>query len=225
MSDLAKKGYTIIEVLVAIAIFSVIVSLASMALNQGLKQYHGILDKGIGFWDNARYLWINKSFNSAVNYYVHSHKDSWFPYFQGTQELISYISLSPLVGDKPVVVWIRKERDNDGSRSLVYYELPVYVKSIEDIERDYVFGGFKKGNSITFLKNIKNINITYYGYDVREKQYSWSKNFDGRGKKVLPEIIRIDYRMIDEEEKKMIIVSINTNSLVKLNYDERYGFK
>lgn len=217
-----KKGYTIIEVLIAVAIFSAIVTIAAMALNQGLRQYHGILDKGITFWDNAKYLWINKSFNSTVDYYVYSRGDGWYPYFHGTQEVISYISLSPLAGNKPVVAWIRNERNDDGSRSLVYYELPVYAKDIKDIEREYVFADFKKGNSTTILKDIENVSITFYGYDMRDKQYTWSRDFDGRRKRTLPQAVKIDYRKVGERAGSTITFSINTNSLAKILYNEMY---
>ncbi len=217
-----KSGYTLIEVLIAVAIFSTIVTIATMALNQGLKQYHGILDKGINFWDNARYLWINKSLNSTVDYYVYSRGDGWYPYFRGTQEVISYTSLSPLAGNKPVIAWIRNERNDDGSRSLVYYELPVYAKDMKDIEREYVFGDFKNGNSTTILKGIENVDITFYGYDIQDKQYTWSRDFDGKNKRTLPQVVKIDYRKVGEEGRRTITFNINTNSLTKIGYNEEY---
>ncbi len=142
------KGYTLIEVLVALAIFSSMMMLAGVALNQGLKQYHGLAEKGIGFWDYAKKIWIDKSFNSTIDYYVYRRGDRWFPYFKGNQEGISYISLAPLAGDLPVVIWIRNEAAENGMRSLVYYELPIYTKSYEEIERNYIFGDYKKGRSI-----------------------------------------------------------------------------
>ena len=217
---LNKKAYTLIEVLIAIVIFSAIVTIAATALNQGLWQYHVILDKGINFWDNARYLWINKSLNSTVDYYVYSRGDGWSPYFRGTQETISYISLSPLAGNKPVVAWIINERDDNGNRSLVYYELPVYAKDMKDIEREYVFGDFKKGNSTTILKGIENVDITFYGYDIRNKQYTWSRDFDGRKKGLLPQVVKIDYRKVGEGGRSTITFNINTNTLTKAIYNE-----
>lgn len=225
MSFFNKKAYTLIEVLIAIVIFSSIITIATMALNQGLKQYHGILDKGINFWDNARFLWINKSLSSTVDYYVYSRGDGWFPYFRGTQEVISYITLAPLTGDKPVVAWIINERDDNGNRSLVYYELPVYTKDMKDIEKEYIFQDFKKGNSVTILNDVENVDITFYGYDMQNKKYSWVKDFDGGKRKVLPQVVRIDYRKVGESGKKTIAFSVYTNSLIKTLYNDTSIYK
>lgn len=218
----SKGGYTILEVLIAVAIFSAMVTMSTMALNQGLKQYHNLIEKGINFWDNAKHLWINKSLASAVDYYVYSKDAGWFPYFKGDQELISYVSLSPLTGNEPVLAWIRNERMNDGSRSLVYYELPVYSMGINDIERQYAFGDFKKGKSIILLKEIQDVEIRFYGYEIRNAKWVWTGDFDGKKRRVLPEIIRVDYRKKDDKEKRTLILGVNTNSMIKTIYNEIY---
>ncbi|MEK6684054.1 MAG: prepilin-type N-terminal cleavage/methylation domain-containing protein [Nitrospirota bacterium] len=218
----SKEGYTLIEVLIATAVFSAMVTLASLALDQGLRQYRGLMDRGITFWDNARYLWMNKSFASAVDYYVHSRGDGWFPYFRGTQEIISYVSGSPLAGDQPVIVWIRNERQEDGRRSWVYYEQPVYAKGLEAIERDTLFGDFKKGNSITLLKDLEALTVSFYGYDPMNKQASWTADFDGRKRRFLPELIKVDYQDTEEKVKKTMLFGIKTHSPMKTVYNERY---
>lgn len=221
-SSYSENGYTILEVLIAVAIFSAMVAMSTMALDQGLKQYHNLMERGINFWDNAKHLWLNKSLNSSIDYYVCSRDSGWFPYFKGDQELISYVSLSPLAGDEPVLVWIRNERLDNGSRSLVYYEMPVYSMGINDIERQYAFGDFKKGKSIILLKEIQDVEIRFYGYDIMAGKWVWTGDFDGRKKKVLPEVIRVDYRGKDDKEKRRLILGVNTNSMIKMIYNEIY---
>ncbi|PMP91694.1 MAG: prepilin-type cleavage/methylation domain-containing protein, partial [Hydrogenobaculum sp.] len=56
-----KKGYTLIEVIIAVAIFSMMVVLGTMAFTQGLRQYKNILRHGLNFWQNAKYVWLTKS--------------------------------------------------------------------------------------------------------------------------------------------------------------------
>jgi general secretion pathway protein J len=194
--------------------------LAGVALNQGLKQYHGLAEKGIGFWDYAKNIWIDKSFNSANDYYVYKRSDGWFPYFKGNQEGISYISLAPLAGDLPVVVWIRNEAENNGMRSLVYYELPVYAKSYEEIDRDYIFGDYKKGKSLKLLEGVEGIEISFYGYDFPDRRYRWYNNFDGSRMKLLPSSIEISCRHDGKKDK--LVFGINVNSLLKMYYNEFY---
>jgi len=214
------EGYTLIEVLVAMAIFSSMMILGGMALNQGLKQYHGLAEKGLGFWDDAKKIWIDKSFNSITDYYVHTRSDRWFPYFKGSQEGVSYISLAPFAGELPVVAWIRNEAGAEGMQSLVYYELPVYTKSYEDIERDYIFADYKKGKSVKLLEGVESIEFSFYGYDIRDRKYGWYKNFDGNRMKLLPSSIIISYNHNGKKDK--LVFSINVNSLVKMYYNEMY---
>ena len=215
-----SKGYTLIEVLVAMAIFSSMVMLAGVALNQGLAQYHGLAEKGIGFWEYAKKMWIDKSFNSTIDYYVYTRSDGWFPYFKGSQEGISYVSLAPLAGELPVVVWIRNEAEANGMRSLVYYELPVYTKSYEDIDRNYIFADYKKGKSLKLLEGVEGIELSFYGYDFIGRRYEWFNNFDGNRMKLLPSSIIISCR--HDGKKDRLVFGINVNSLLKMYYNEFY---
>jgi general secretion pathway protein J len=207
-------------VLVAMAIFSSMMMLAGMALNQSLKQYHGLAEKGIGFWDYAKKIWIDKSFNSITDYYVHTKSDGWFPYFRGNQEGISYVSLAPLAGDLPVVVWIRNEAGESGMRSLVYYELPIYTKSYDEIDRDYIFADYKKGKSLKLLEEVEGIEFSFYGYDFNERRFKWYSQFDGNRMKLVPASIGISYAY--GGQKGRLVFGINVNSLIKMNYNEFY---
>lgn len=214
------RGYTLIEVLVAMAIFSSMMMLAGMALNQSLKQYHGLAEKGIGFWDYAKKIWIDKSFNSITDYYVHTRSDGWFPYFRGSQEGISYVSLAPLAGDLPVVVWIRNEAGESGMRSLVYYELPIYTKSYDEIDRDYIFADYKKGKSLKLLEEVEGIEFSFYGYDLRDRRFRWYSNFDGNRTRVLPSSILISYHHAGKKDR--LVFGINVNSMMKMVYNDIY---
>ena len=214
------KGYTLIEVLVAMAIFGSMLTLGGLALNQGLKQYQGLAEKGINFWTYAMEIGIGKSFHSMIDYYVYTPSDGWAPYFQGNREGISYVSLSPLAGTVPVIVWIRDEKEDTGMRSLVYYELPVYTKTYEEIERDSVFGAFKKSKSVKLLEGVENIEFTFYGYNLLQQKYTWSGEFDGKRRKILPSAVVISYRNQGKQDK--LIFGTHVNSFSKTVYNELY---
>lgn len=220
LTRLSSKGYTLIEALVAIAIFTSMVLLASMALNQGLRQYQGLMDKGLNFWDHARYVWLDRSFNSAIDYYNRNTENIWTPYFIAKNDLISYVSVAPLSGDLPVVVWIKNEKEDNGKSSLVYYERPVYAKTDKEIERDYGFGDYKKGKSIKLIEGIENLKISSYGYDPVVRRYAWYEAYDARKVRMLPEIIRIDFSK--EGNKGKLIFGLNVNSTMKMSYYETY---
>jgi general secretion pathway protein J len=214
------KGYTLIEVLVAMLIFTAMLMLAGVALNQGLTQYHGLVEKGLNFWNYAKNIWIDKSFNSATDYYVYTRSDGWFPYFKGSQDGVSYVSLVPFAGELPVIVWIKSEDEEGGKYSLVYYETPVYTKTYEEIDRDYVFGDYKKGKSFKLLEGVEGIEFSFYGYDFTKRMYQWYSSFDGNKMKALPSLVKISYAR--DAGRGDIVVGINVNSLAKRVYNADY---
>jgi general secretion pathway protein J len=215
------RGYTLIEVLVAMTIFAVMVGLATMAFDQSLTQYRGLVEKGINFWGNARNLMLCKSFDCASDYYVRDSSGKWSPYFHGNQDLISYVTLSPLVADVPVVVWIVKEALDDGRFNVLYYELPVYTKTRQEIERDYVFGDYKKGQAFKLLEKIDQLDISFYAYDVTKGAYAWVYDFEGEKRVSLPITIKMSY--VRGGKKSAMFFGIKTNSPRKQRYNRVYA--
>jgi len=218
--SLASKGYTLIEVVVALAIFSSMLLLGSLALNQTLREYKALADKGFAFWNYAKVVWLDKSVASMTDYFVKTREHRWFPYFKGDGNGFSYVSLAPFANDAPVVVWVVKEKKEGGMFDLVYYELPVMTKKYQDIEDDVVFNNYKKGNSFVVFSDLEEISFQYYGFNLLKRKYEWFNEFDGRLKKVLPSAILITYK--DKEGEKKLFLKVNTNSMTKLIYEEIY---
>ena len=215
------SGYTLIEVIVAIAICSAMLLLGGMALNQGLKQYQGLVEKGLCIWDYAQNIWTDKSFHSTIDYYVNTNTSGWFPYFRGNQDGVSFVTLAPFAGDLPVVVWIKKENTEDGKERLVYYELPIYAKSYRELESDFASGAYRRGQSIKIIDGVEKIQFEFYGYDVRDEKHKWRNIFEGAETKQLPLLVRIYYMRGDE--KKMFMYAIHVNSQMKRGDKDRYG--
>ena len=215
------SGYTLIEVIVAMAICSAMLLLGGMALNQGLKQYQGLVEKGLCFWDYAQNIWTDKSFHSTIDYYVNTNTSGWFPYFRGNQEGVSFVTLAPFAGDLPVVVWIRKESMEDGKERLVYYELPVYAKSYRELEDDFASGAYRRGQSVKILDGAEKISFEFYGYDIRDEKHKWRNIFEGAETKQLPLLVRIYYMRGDE--KRMFMYAIHVNSQMKRGDKDKYG--
>jgi len=214
------SGYSLIEVVVATAIFSAMLLLGGMALNQGLKQYQGLVDKGLCFWDYAQNIWTEKSFHSIIDYYAHTDAQGWFPYFRGSQEGISFVTLAPFAGDQPVAVWIRKEGAEGGKQKLVYHELPVYAKSYRELEDDFSSGAYSKGKSVEIFGDADKIQFGFYGYSVRDEEHKWRRNFEGVETLQMPLLVRIEY--VRGDEKKMLTYAIHVNSQFKRGYKYQY---
>jgi general secretion pathway protein J len=214
----SSKGYTLIEVMVAIVIFSSMMLLAGVALNQGLGQYRGLVDKGLNFWDHAQKIWLDKSFHSMTDYYIFTKSDRWFPYFKGDLNYISYITLAPLVGDEPVVVWLKKEQEENNKFQLLYYEMPVHVKTAEDLEKDYISNEYRKGLPYAILAELDQVDFSFYGCDAKKANCHWQSAYDGKSFKFLPDAVKISYRR--GSESGFLLFSTNVNSEIKKSYDE-----
>jgi general secretion pathway protein J len=105
-------------------------------------------------------------------------------------------------------------------RSLVYYELPVYTKSYEDIDRNYIFGDYKKGRSLKLLAGVEGIEFSFYGYDTFERKFRWKSDFEGEKIKLLPSSIIISYQQ--DGRKSKLVFGINVNSSIKAVYNDIY---
>lgn len=194
VEKLNLKGYTLLEVLIASLIFSMIIFLATFVLNQSLKQYQDLIQKGLNFWENAKIFWLQKSLSSAIDYYVYDErKKLWFPFFIGNTNEIVYVSLSPLSNDYPVLVVLKKEILSKEKEALVYYELPVYTMNFNDIEKILIFSEYKKYNSVVLFKDLERLSFKFYGYDPANKFYDWFSEYNSNYSFCLPSIIKIEF--------------------------------
>ncbi|MEM3828967.1 MAG: prepilin-type N-terminal cleavage/methylation domain-containing protein [Conexivisphaerales archaeon] len=215
------KGFTLIEVIVAIAIFSMMVVIAISALNQTLTQYHNIEKKGVNFWENARFIWLNNSIADTCDYYVKNDNNLWFPYFIGNLNYFSYVSLSPIANSLPVVVYIVKKQNADGSFSLDYYETRVYTKTYNQLKTIYNFGDYKKNTKIPIITHAKSISFYYYGYDAVLKKNITTQTFMAEDTQNLPSMIKITYTAQDGQHN-ILYFSVYANSLLKGDYNLLY---
>lgn len=216
-----RAGFSLIEVVVAIAILSGMLLLGGMALNQGLRQYQGLTERGLRFWDHAQRIWTDKCFHSIMDYYVHTDAEGWFPYFHGAVDRISFVTAAAFTGDLPVVVWIMKEKSDSGKMRLAYYELPVVAKSYRNILDDYLSGAYRKGASVSILDEAEDIRFQYFGYSVRDEKRVWRPGFDGADTRQIPELVRIDY--VQDGRQKMFLFAVHVNCQMKRGYENIYS--
>lgn len=216
----SKKGYTLIEVLIASLIFSAIVMLSLYALNQGLMQYKGILERGLNLWDTARVFWLQRSLSSAIDYYIYDgRKKLWYPFFKGNLDKIAYITLSSFSHDTPVFAILKKEQIN-GKFNLVYYELPVYTANLKELEDILTFKTYQKAVKFVFFEDLENLNFKFYGYDRFRQFYDWFSEYDGSSFLQLPNLIKIEYTK--EGKNNFLYFPINVQNLRKVFYNELY---
>jgi len=132
--------------------------------------------------------------------------------------MVTYVSLSPLAADMPVVVWIVKEKRDNGLYDVVYYELPVYTKNYKELNWDFVSGNYKKGSSLILLDGVQDIATEFFGFDAKRLIGEWSPVFDAVQKGSLPSTVKMTY--MKDNKKGVMLFCINTNSVIKTDYNE-----
>ncbi|MBF0459164.1 MAG: prepilin-type N-terminal cleavage/methylation domain-containing protein [Nitrospirae bacterium] len=211
----SRSGFTLIEVVVAIAIFTSMVLLSTVALNQGFTQYKRVMNEGVNLWKAARSFWIHKSTSGMLFYFIDEGKRlDWYPYYICNPDEISYVSGSPMADNVPVVVWIVKEK-REQNFDVVYYELPVYVKKQEELDKDYQSGNYKKGNSFVIMENVSDVSFESFVEDPLTKLWGWSREYYGNRGRRLPKYVRIVYNR--DGRFNALMLSISTNATIYQN--------
>ncbi|MCI4624376.1 MAG: prepilin-type N-terminal cleavage/methylation domain-containing protein [Candidatus Magnetoovum sp. WYHC-5] len=208
-----NSGYTLIEVIIALAIFTAMSVFCVITLNQALKQYKSVMDDGLRFWDYAKGFWLVKSFNSIFDYYISIDGRNAVPYFYCDANVISYATTAPLANEGPVIAWIIKEKSATQGYSLVYYEMPIYTGGVKDIEKLYKSGHYKDGTRAIIIDNIYKATFQVYVMDLNTAKSAWVNVYNSISGRTLPEFIALSYNGPDK--RNSIIFNVRNNSRFK----------
>lgn len=106
-----NSGFTLLEVLIASLLFSLIVFLSVYAFNQSFLYYGRLSEGGLDFSRYTRILWMYQSSSAIIDYFVYDdERKIWFPLFIGESDRIVYVTGNPLSSTLPALV-ILKKRD------------------------------------------------------------------------------------------------------------------
>jgi general secretion pathway protein J len=174
-----QYGFTLVEMLIAIALFLLLVSLGYGALRTGIRSMEAA-DNRIDEINGLRISWkiLNRSLNDAV-----STSKGHGLIFSGNSQSVEFISNMPAYLGFGGYYMIRLSiEETDDSKQLLFSRVPLVL--------------FEDWNDETHLQQavlvdgIRNINISYYGKlpntDEKEWQHTWT---DRKG---LPLLVKIN---------------------------------
>ncbi len=203
-----KKGFTLLEILVAITIFSIAIALVSYSFRHSINivkylnfSYAEDLQKLSKLRDSivSTFFFLTQD-DSKIN-----EKSKIFKFFfKGNESSVEYITCKPLlVKDREIVLSrIRKEGD-----TLIIEEYPVYDKEIN--YKKPSFDGIKPKKEVV-LKNVEKIKFSYLK-DQHEFDY-----LNG----TIPDAIKLVIKKLDQKKSYTFIFKIKTNTFIKKEIGE-----
>lgn len=205
---ISLKGFTLIEVLISVAIFSILISLSIIAVNH----YRDIFSKNNfkayeGFKVTKNKLLFFNSINSIYDYFVKISEDNkkLVPYFKGEKKQIEYITLSSVFNfSSAAAVKVSGIESKEGF-NLLYEE-----KSLENYYLDRNDEVIEYDYRVVIFKNLKDFEFSFYGITgtkIDEEQnilveaYSKEDCFDGEKFGHMPSkiILKIDNGEVVQE--------------------------
>tara|TARA_B100001063_G_scaffold246967_1_gene288866 strand:+ start:14415 stop:15086 length:672 start_codon:yes stop_codon:yes gene_type:complete len=194
----SSKGFTLVELLVTMALVSLMLTLATYSFNQ----YSSFWAKELGDFDNvtadAKFISLmDKAISNALPYFVENNKNELGGYFLGRDEGFTFVTTAPIFSSDSydAVVRILKEQIN-GAEYLVYEEAPLNQIKLSSYKQELDF----KFRVVLFSAN--SIAFSYYGAESIESKYlvdemevpvkKWYKDYDGEKTKLSPEKLAIN---------------------------------
>jgi len=179
MNKKYKTGFTLIEMLVAISLFLLLVSIGYGALRTGTRSMEAA-DNGIDKMNTIRISWniMNRSLNRAVP--VKGEKGI---IFSGNSQMIEFASDMPAYLGFGGHYMIRLSLENtSNTKQLLFSRIPLSL--------------FKDWDDQTYLQqavlvdNIGEINISYYGKLPGDSENNWQDKWTES--KTLPLLVKIN---------------------------------
>jgi prepilin-type N-terminal cleavage/methylation domain-containing protein len=120
------KGFSLLEMLVAITVLSMVIGLSTYAYAMFTRQWEGHL----GRFDEAqaqyqRYEWLAAALEDTLPYMVRDDNGAAGFYFLGRDEGLTLVTMSPIFGvGEPALIRVFREADDGNAWRLVYEEAP-----------------------------------------------------------------------------------------------------
>lgn len=195
-----NKGFTLVELLITMAIMALIMAIAGFNYNQYSQFWH----KRLGNFDQQQAqmrgkLQLRDALNAMAPYIVKNSNGDWVYYFLGREEGLTFISYAPIFAQEggTSVVRVFREPQQDGNFRLIYEEAPLSPVSLMRVDQVLNFK-----YRLVIADDLPEINFSYYGWPNVESKYikenssivsaTWSNSYDGAETKLQPDKVKIE---------------------------------
>jgi len=193
------KGFSLLEMLVAITVLSMVIGISTYAYSLFIRQWDGHL----GRFDEAqaqyqRLDWLASALEDTLPYIVRDDNGVLGFYFLGREEGLTAVTMSPIfdVGE-PALIRVFREADDSGAWRLVYEEAPFAGNLLARADQRMDFR-----HRLIIARNVPHLKFRYFGWaDLQTRmsfgealnvRRSWFDEFDGLQRQFHPEKIELN---------------------------------
>ena len=194
------KGFSLLEMLVAITVLSIVIGISTYAYSLFIRQWDGHL----GRFDEAqaqyqRLEWLSAALEDTLPYVVRDDQGQLGFYFLGRDEGLTLVTMSPIfnVGE-PALIRVFREPDEDGTWRLVYEEAPFAGTLLVRADQRMDFR-----HRLVIARGLPRPEFRYFGWAslgsrltieaASPERRSWFAEYDGLRRRFHPE--RIELRL------------------------------
>ena len=199
-------GFTLVEMLVALVIFSSAISLVLLGLEQGRQTWFKVSEKishqGAQY---HREQWLATMFTQANSSHFPNGVGQAAPYFMGSTERINFITNAPILGGPGTYAAVMlKFSSAEKGYQLQYFEAP---------NQDPYYGGhdyFQDDQGLSLISNIERFEIRYLAAENEElidwapqgnqsrDQPQWYGTFNSGQEEAMPMMVHVQFNRYNE---------------------------
>jgi prepilin-type N-terminal cleavage/methylation domain-containing protein len=196
----ALRGFTLIEMLVAIVVLSIVIGISTYAYSLFARQWDGKL----GRFEQAqaeyqRLEWLAAALEDTLPYVVRDAEGNIGFYFLGRDEGLTLVTMSPIFETgTPALIRVFREPDGEGRWRLVYEEAPFRTDLLVRANQRMEFR-----HRLVVARDLPRPEFRYFGWaDLNAMLYaaeqagpgrSWFVEYDGLTRRYHPEKIELRF--------------------------------
>ncbi|MDH3535780.1 MAG: prepilin-type N-terminal cleavage/methylation domain-containing protein [Gammaproteobacteria bacterium] len=192
------KGFSLLEMLVAVVVLSMVIAISTYAYSLFIRQWDGHL----GRFDEAqaqyqRLDWLAAAMADTLPYLVRDDQGEIGFYFLGRDEGLTLVTMSPIFGiGEPALIRVFREPDAGGAWRLVYEEAPFAGTLLARADQRMEFR-----HRLVIARGLPLPEFRYFGWadlmsrltqeDLPGAERSWFSDYDGMQRRYHPEKIEM----------------------------------
>jgi prepilin-type N-terminal cleavage/methylation domain-containing protein len=172
-TQVKARGFTLVELLIALAIFGMVVGIASYGYSLFTRHWEGRL----GRFDRAQSQYqrldlVVAALEDTLPYVVRNERGAPGFYFLGREEGLTLVTKSPVFNPGELaVIRVFREPADDGTWNLLYEEAPLTGVQLRESSQVLPFQ-----HRVLVLSNIADLSFGYYGWESLQQRFEASES-------------------------------------------------